>query len=63
MPCTLHLHGESLAITEDAGSVTVAITNNIKLITVTRQSDGLKMPLAPASVSYVVPQTVSTATP
>lgn len=56
MPCTLHIHGESVAITQDASIVVNAINGGAKLLTLTRQSDGLGVPVVVSQIGYVVPQ-------
>jgi hypothetical protein len=64
MPCTLHIHGESVAVTDDPSVIMAAIVNGTKYLTVTRQSDLLKVQLIPGQVGYVVPQPgASTGTP
>jgi hypothetical protein len=48
MPCTLHIHGESVAVTQDASiRHHGAIVNGTKYLTVTRQSDLLKVQVVP----------------
>jgi hypothetical protein len=52
----LHIHGETVAIQEDASVIVNYINYNYRLVGVTRSSDSAHLTVAVNQIGYIVPQ-------